>query len=203
LEVVASLDRSKSNNLKSADHLEQQPVKIRGDEEKTTSSSIISTSSNSNNQSNEISDNQNKHKHVFLAFARVFSGTLKKGQHLFLLSPKHNCEDFIGKNFDSNGCDEEELKKVSKHVSKFTIDDIYLMMGRELEPIDQVAAGNICAIGGLDNLLLKSATLSSTLYCPSFASMQLQASPIVHVAIEPKNPCKPKNNESAQVNVNS
>lgn len=33
----------------------------------------------------------------FLAFARVFSGTLKKGQDLFILSPKHNCEDFIGK----------------------------------------------------------------------------------------------------------
>ena len=35
-------------------------------------------------------------KHAFLAFARVFSGTLKKGQTLFILSPKHNCEDFVG-----------------------------------------------------------------------------------------------------------
>ena len=33
----------------------------------------------------------------FLAFARVFSGTLRKDQDLFILSPKHNCEDFIGK----------------------------------------------------------------------------------------------------------
>ena len=33
----------------------------------------------------------------FLAFARVFSGTLRKGQTLFVLSPKHNPEDFIGK----------------------------------------------------------------------------------------------------------
>ena len=36
-------------------------------------------------------------EYVFLAFARVFSGTLKKGQELFILSPKHQPEDFIGK----------------------------------------------------------------------------------------------------------
>jgi ribosome assembly protein 1 len=62
-------------------------------------------------------------------------------------------------------------------------------MGRELEPIDKVAAEKICAIGGLENILLKSATFSSTLHCLSFASMQLQTLPIVHVAIESKNPC--------------
>ena len=34
-------------------------------------------------------------KHEFLAFARVFSGTLRKGQTLYILSPKHNPEDFL------------------------------------------------------------------------------------------------------------
>ena len=63
------------------------------------------------------------------------------------------------------------------------------MMGRELEIIDQVPCGNIVAIGSLENLVLKSATLSNTLFCPSFTSMYLQTSPIVRVAIEPKNPC--------------
>lgn len=36
-------------------------------------------------------------KFEFLAFARVFSGTLKRGQTLFILSPRHNPQDFIGK----------------------------------------------------------------------------------------------------------
>jgi ribosome assembly protein 1 len=66
------------------------------------------------------------------------------------------------------------------------------MMGRELEPVDQVPCGNIVAIGGLENLILKSATLSSTLYCPSFTDMYMQTTPIVRVAIEPKNPSKIK-----------
>ena len=83
----------------------------------------------------------------------------------------------------------DEIQAISKNVTKFVVNDLYLMMGRELEPISQVPCGNIVAIGGLENLILKSATLSSTLFCPAFTSMHLQASPIVRVAIEPKNPC--------------
>ena len=45
------------------------------------------------NQEEEESDE----KVEFLAFARVFSGTLKKGQTVFILSPKHNPDDFIEK----------------------------------------------------------------------------------------------------------
>lgn len=66
------------------------------------------------------------------------------------------------------------------------------MMGRELQLVDEMPCGNIVAIGGLENLILKSATLSSTVFCPSFASMHLQTTPIVRVAIEPKNPAKMK-----------
>lgn len=84
----------------------------------------------------------------------------------------------------------EEIQAVSKHVTKFTVNELYLMMGRDLELIDKVPSGNIVAIGGLENLILKSATLSSTLYCPSFTSMFMQTAPIVRVAIEPKNPSK-------------
>ena len=130
-------------------------------------------------------------KHEFLAFARVFSGTLKRGHTLFILSPKHNPEDFIGKQIDLN-TPIEQLQEISKHCSKFVISDLYLMMGRELEPINEVPSGNIVAIGGLENIVLKSATLSTSLFCPSFTNMYLQTSPIVRVAIEPKNPSKMK-----------
>ena len=32
----------------------------------------------------------NDEDHVFIAFARVFSGTVRKGQKLYVLGPKHN-----------------------------------------------------------------------------------------------------------------
>lgn len=82
----------------------------------------------------------------------------------------------------------EELQEISKHCTKFTLDDIYLMMGRDLEPIDQVPCGNICAIGGLEALVQRSATLATTLFCPSFTGMFMQTSAIVRVAIEPRDP---------------
>ena len=64
------------------------------------------------------------------------------------------------------------------------------MMGRELQAMDEVPSGNIIALGGLESLVLKSATLSSTVYCPSFTDMFMQTTPILRVAIEPKHPCK-------------
>lgn len=35
--------------------------------------------------------------HEFMAFARVFSGSISRGQTIFVLSPRHNPEDFVGK----------------------------------------------------------------------------------------------------------
>lgn len=41
------------------------------------------------------------------------------------------------------------------------------------------------AIGGLENVILKSATISSTLKCPTFSSMSFHINPIVKISIEP------------------
>lgn len=83
----------------------------------------------------------------------------------------------------------EDIQKISKHVTKFTVNEIYLMMGREFQILDEAPSGNILAIGGLEGLVIKSATLSNTIYCPSFSDMYMQVTPIVRVAIEPKHPC--------------
>jgi len=42
-------------------------------------------------------------------------------------------------------------------------------------------------IGGLEDYVLKSAALSSTIACPAFTEMHQEATPIVRVAIEPRN----------------
>jgi ribosome assembly protein 1 len=65
---------------------------------------------------------------------------------------------------------------------------MYLMMGRDFELMEEMPSGNIFAIGGLENLVLKSGTLSSTVFSPSFSDMFFQTTPIVRVAIEPKHP---------------
>ena len=46
----------------------------------------------------------------------------------------------------------------------------------------------IVGIGGLEDHILKSGTVSSTLDCPAFTELSQMAVPIVRVAIEPVRP---------------
>ncbi|CAF3687506.1 unnamed protein product [Adineta steineri] len=133
-------------------------------------------------ESNEPAD-----ENAFLAFARVFSGRIKRGQKVFVLGPRHDPALFVGKDLN-----EMSAHSISHHVHEFIVQDLYLMMGREFTVLDQVPAGNIVAIGQLDSLVLKSATLSTNIFCPSFTGLHFETSPIVRVAIEAKNPSQMK-----------
>lgn len=120
------------------------------------------------------------HTHDFLAFSRVFSGTLRKGQVLHVLHPR----------YDPSLVSEPLLlatpstQPLPPHVSTATIQSLYLLMGRDVLEVESVAPGNIVGIGGLQDIVVKSAALSSTLACTSFRSLNSVAFPIVHVALE-------------------
>ncbi|XP_054160603.1 elongation factor-like GTPase 1 [Oppia nitens] len=142
---------------------------------------IIKEESNGVNE--EILANDN----VLIAFARVFSGTIRTGDTVFVLGPKHN----VNKIDDSIVIDDNltiDNLTSDQHITKCCIDDLYILMGRELEAVDEVKAGNILGIGGLDNHIIKSGTLSTTMYCPPFIDLHLSTIPILRVALEPQNP---------------
>lgn len=50
-----------------------------------------------------------------------------------------------------------------------------------------VVSGNVVGIGGLQHHVLKTATLSSTLACPSLSAMYFQTIPLVKVAVSARN----------------
>ncbi|XP_047140599.1 elongation factor-like GTPase 1 isoform X1 [Hydra vulgaris] len=128
----------------------------------------------------------------FIAFARVFSGVLKKGSKLFVLGPKYSPLIRAETLTDSPLKPVEEVvfghKFSSVYMAECTIGDLYLLMGKELNILDAVPAGNILGINGCADYILKSATLSSTLACPAFTPIPLEAKPIVRVAVEPRQP---------------
>jgi len=105
----------------------------------------------------------------FIGFARIFSGVLKKGSKVFILGPRY------------------DPAQPEENISEFTVEELYLMMGRGLEPIDRIPAGNIFGIGGVKDKILKTATISSTKYCYPFNAVQF-SQPIVRVAVEAENP---------------
>ncbi|KAK7383413.1 hypothetical protein VNO78_29092 [Psophocarpus tetragonolobus] len=109
----------------------------------------------------------------FLAFARIFSGVLYAGQRVFVLSALY---------------DPVKGESMQKHIQEVELKSLYLMMGQGLKVVKSAKAGNVVAIAGLGQHILKSATLSSTRNCWPFSSMAFQVAPTLRVAIEPSDP---------------
>ncbi|KAJ3123427.1 Elongation factor-like GTPase 1 [Nowakowskiella sp. JEL0407] len=103
-----------------------------------------------------------------IGFSRIYSGTVKVGDTINVLGPKY------------------DPKVPNAHCHSIKIESLYLLMGRELHELKEVPAGNVFGIGGLEKYVHKTATLSSSLECPSFGGLRLATSTILRVALEPK-----------------
>uniref|UniRef100_A0A8C1U8H5 Elongation factor-like 1 n=1 Tax=Cyprinus carpio TaxID=7962 RepID=A0A8C1U8H5_CYPCA len=124
-------------------------------------------------------------KEHFVAFARVYSGVLRKGQKVFVLGPKYDPSLALRL---PEGCSAADVLPSVPHMACCTVDSLYLLMGRELEELDEVPTGNVLGIGGMEEFILKSATISTSPSCPPFTPLNFEATPIVRVAVEPKHP---------------
>ena len=121
-------------------------------------------------ENNELEDREH-----LIGFARLLSGTLTVGDEVYVLSPK-----FSPAKPDAN----PQPKKV-------TITALYLLMGRSLESLNAVPAGNIVGIAGLEGAILKFGTIcSSKDGAPNLSSTTAISTnaPIVRVAVEPVHP---------------
>jgi elongation factor 2 len=63
-----------------------------------------------------------------------------------------------------------------------------LMMGRFVESIEDVPAGNICGLVGVDQFLVKSGTITTFKDAHNLRVMKFSVSPVVRIAVEPTNP---------------
>ncbi|KDR85538.1 hypothetical protein GALMADRAFT_51855 [Galerina marginata CBS 339.88] len=77
----------------------------------------------------------------FRSFGRVISGTLRKGMEVKVLGEGYSPED------------EEDMMKA-------TIDDLWISESRYFIPADEIPAGNLVLIGGVDASISKTATLA-------------------------------------------
>ena len=104
----------------------------------------------------------------FHAFGRVFSGTISMGQKVRIMGPGY----IPGKKGDLY------LKTIQRTV---------LMMGRKTEAVDNVPCGNTVALVGVDQYLTKTGTISTYEHAHNIRVMKYSVSPVVRVAIKPKN----------------
>merc|ERR1719295_1697737 len=105
----------------------------------------------------------------FYAFGRVFSGIVETGQKVRIMGPNF----VFGKKEDLN------VKSIQRTI---------LMMGRTVEPIPSVPCGNICGLVGVDAYLVKTGTITTYEAAHNMRVMKFSVSPVVRVAVEPKNP---------------
>ena len=84
---------------------------------------------------------------VLLGFARLYSGVIKKGSSVYCVLPKYN--KALGPSHPRN----------ANHTVIAKVESLYEMMGRDLEPVEQVKAGNVFALRGLEGKVWRHATL--------------------------------------------
>ncbi|KAF7998147.1 hypothetical protein HCN44_009545 [Aphidius gifuensis] len=152
----------------------------------------INTIAEINNHVDVNDDDDETDDSVLIAFARIYSGTIKEGSEVYILGPKHKPNDIINKiNSGEDITPPSSIKELKNgcYITKTTIKKLYLLMGRDLKSIDCVPAGNVFGIGGLEDNILKTGTISTDIYCPSFSELTSLTVPILRVALEPVNSC--------------
>ncbi|KAM3422976.1 hypothetical protein BST61_g455 [Cercospora zeina] len=120
-------------------------------------------------------DNQKDDPEHLIGFARLLSGTLTVGDEIYVLPPKYT----------------PAQPRTEPLPKKVTVTALYLLMGRGLEYLNAVPAGNIVGIAGLEGAILKSGTICSQLEgAPNLSSTTAISTnaPIVRVALEPAYP---------------
>ncbi|XP_017772393.1 PREDICTED: elongation factor-like GTPase 1 [Nicrophorus vespilloides] len=133
----------------------------------------------SEDEENYDKTNDSTHLYGVLALARVFSGVLRTGQEIYILSSKYRPP---GKDVDG-----EEYAEHCEFIQKVKIKQLYVLLGRELTAVASVSAGNICGILGLEKFIARTGTLCSTLYALPLTE-RITLEPIVRTSIECHNP---------------
>uniref|UniRef100_A0AAR2L3W1 Tr-type G domain-containing protein n=1 Tax=Pygocentrus nattereri TaxID=42514 RepID=A0AAR2L3W1_PYGNA len=105
----------------------------------------------------------------FYAFGRVFSGCVSTGQKVRIMGP----------NFTPGKKEDLYIKPIQRTI---------LMMGRYVEPIEDVPCGNIVGLVGVDQFLVKTGTITTYEQAHNMRVMKFSVSPVVRVAVEAKNP---------------
>ncbi|KAI9295957.1 u5 small nuclear ribonucleoprotein component [Neoconidiobolus thromboides FSU 785] len=109
----------------------------------------------------------------FNAFGRIMSGSIRIGQEVRVLGEKYNIDD------------EEDM-------TIQTIEGLFIYQSRYFIPVDKIGSGNWVLISGIDNTIVKTATITSMgTYGEKaniFLPLKYATQATMKIAIEPVNP---------------
>ncbi|XP_045158723.2 elongation factor 2-like [Mercenaria mercenaria] len=107
----------------------------------------------------------------FYAIARVFSGTVATGMKVRIMGP-----------------DYQPGNKLQTDLFIKNVQRTLVMVGGNVMSVDDVPAGNICGLVGIDKYLVKTGTISTYEQAHNLKVMKFSVSPVVRVAVDVVNP---------------
>ena len=105
----------------------------------------------------------------FIAFGRIFSGTIKPGQKVHVLDSNYE--------YGKNSC-------FSQNIS---VNRVCVMIPKPT-PVTQISAGNTVGLLGFDNYITKTATVCEEIPIHPIKNMSFSVAPVVQRAVEPAKP---------------
>jgi len=105
----------------------------------------------------------------FVAFGRVFAGTICTGQKARIMGP----------NYQPGSKADLYCKSIQR---------VVLMMAGKTDAVDDVPCGNTVGVIGVDAYILKTGTISTHEMAHNIKVMKYSVSPVVEVSVRPKNP---------------
>lgn len=109
-----------------------------------------------------------------LCFGRIFSGTMRSGQKVRVMAP----------GYEPGVPAPPGALVVDKPIHRINVQTRFETM----DAIHTATCGNLVALSGLDSYILKTATISDSADAHTIRSVKFSVSPVVAVAVEPKNP---------------
>lgn len=106
----------------------------------------------------------------FMAFGRVFSGTVRSGMRVFVQGP----------NYDP------EATRKQDYATDVSIQRCQIMVAGKFETVSEVPCGNTVALIGVDEYLVKTGTITDHPQAYNIRTMKFSVSPVVKVAVSVK-----------------
>ena len=109
----------------------------------------------------------------------LLSGRLRTGSEYYVFGPRreHQVNNNNNNNYDEG---------IDIAIPPSRSIRLYLLMGSSFVHVSEVPAGHLCAIYGLEDVHLKTATLSDNVHCQPLVGFANAVRPLVKVSIEPE-----------------
>ncbi|CAD7934845.1 unnamed protein product [Amoebophrya sp. A120] len=166
-DAIATMIATHAPNPKVAQKLKIEHI-YKGDMESDTAKAMVACDPNGPLMMHVVKMTPTGSAGRFYAVGRIFSGVASTDKY-HIRGPDYDPED----------------PETSAYAQEGRAQNVMLNLGKEMQPVMNCPAGNIVSLGGVDQFMSKSATISSDKKSYNFTSLSFNVSCVYRIAIRP------------------